>query len=320
MNNHVFRKVSVERLSSPEQLDTLVKVTSPRGWLLLCGIGILLAAALYWGLFGTMSTKISSQGVLIRPGGLQAVYTPFSGTISDLRVAEHDTVNKGDVIAWLEQPELLEQIKAARAAIAELERQESPGAEAAAVLAGWKQQLQQLLADYEYAARVISPYAGKVIEVNGGKGNYVGGGSPIIRLETVSTTAADELIAVMYIPVQQGKQLLPGMDVRLSPSTVNREEYGSLVGQVVSVSDFPVTVQGMLATLGNEGLVQQMAEQGVSLEVRINLAPNAATYSGYTWTTAEGPPIRINSGTIVSGAITVSTQRPIAAVIPQFKS
>lgn len=318
MKSHVFRKVSVERLSSPEQLDTLVRVTSPRGWLLLCGIGMLLAAALYWGIFGTMSTKVASQGVLIRPGGLQAVYTPFSGTISDLRVAEHDTVNKGDVIAWLEQPELLEQIKVARAAIAELEQREAPGPEEAAALAGWKQQLQQLLVDYEYASRVISPYTGKVIEVNSSKGNHVGGGSPIVRLETVSTTA-DELIAVMYIPVQQGKQLLPGMDVRLSPSTVNREEHGSLVGQVVSVSDFPVTIQGMLATLGNEGLVQQMAAQGVSLEVRINLSPNAATYSGYTWTTAEGPPIRINSGTIVSGAITVSTQRPIAAVIPQFK-
>lgn len=62
MNNQVFRKVTLERLSSPEQLDNLVRVTSPRGWLMLIGAGLILAAALYWGIFGTMITKAEGQG------------------------------------------------------------------------------------------------------------------------------------------------------------------------------------------------------------------------------------------------------------------
>ncbi|MNU00553.1 hypothetical protein D3C72_2437070 [compost metagenome] len=62
-----------------------------------------------------------------------------------------------------------------------------------------------------------------------------------------------------------------------------------------------------------------MAAEGVSLEVRVNLVPDSGTFSGYGWTTEEGPPVRLNSGTIVNGAITVSSERPIASIIPQFK-
>ncbi|MBW7474048.1 NHLP bacteriocin system secretion protein [Paenibacillus oenotherae] len=319
MNNNVFRKVSVERLSSPEQLDNLVRVTSPRGWLALCGIGLLIATALYWGIFGTMSTKVSGQGVLIRPGGLKTVHASSAGSISNIRVVEHDTVKRGDVIAWIEQPELLEQIKGTKRSIAALAGAATPdGGQNSNELAALEQQLRQLLADYEYASKVISPYTGKVIEVIASQGTHIGSGSSIVRLETHGVLT-DELIAVMYVPVHQGKQLLPGMDVRISPSSINREEHGSLIGQVVSVSEFPVTLQGMMATLGNEGLVQQMAAEGVSLEVRVNLAPDNATFSGYKWTTEEGPPVRLNSGTIVNGAITVSSERPIASIIPQFK-
>ena len=39
----IFRKVALERLSSPEQLDQLMQVTSPKGWLALAGLGALLA-------------------------------------------------------------------------------------------------------------------------------------------------------------------------------------------------------------------------------------------------------------------------------------
>lgn len=319
MNNNVFRKVSVERLSSPEQLDNLVRVTSPRGWLALCGLGLMIATALYWGIFGTMSTKVSGQGVLIRPGGLKTIHTSSTGTISNIRVVEHDTVKRGDVIAWIEQPELLERIKGTKLSISALAANNAPvDAQSSAEQAALEQQLKQLLTEYEYASKVISPYTGKVIEVIANQGNYIGNGSAIIRLETHGVQT-DELIAVMYVSVHQGKQLLPGMDVRISPSSINREEHGSLVGQVVSVSEFPVTLQGMMATLGNEGLVQQMAEQGVSLEVRVNLVPDSKTFSGYGWTTAEGPPVRLNSGTIVNGAITASSERPIASIIPQFK-
>ena len=36
----LFRKKALAKLASPEQLDTLMQVTEPRGWLALGGIGV----------------------------------------------------------------------------------------------------------------------------------------------------------------------------------------------------------------------------------------------------------------------------------------
>ena len=40
MNEVLFRKVSLDRLSSPEQLDQLLRVTDPKSWLGLFAVGI----------------------------------------------------------------------------------------------------------------------------------------------------------------------------------------------------------------------------------------------------------------------------------------
>lgn len=84
MQNQIFRKVSVERLSSPEQLDQLMTITSPRGWISLLGVFCLLAVLVLWGIFGTITTKIEANGIMARGSrvsakGLQAVlYLPFN--------------------------------------------------------------------------------------------------------------------------------------------------------------------------------------------------------------------------------------------------
>lgn len=52
----IFRQKSVERVSSPEQLDNYLKVTSPSVWLVLVGIIILLVGTIAWGAFGKLKT------------------------------------------------------------------------------------------------------------------------------------------------------------------------------------------------------------------------------------------------------------------------
>lgn len=43
MKNDLFRKEAVERMTSPEDLNSYVKVLNPRIWLILLGIGIAVA-------------------------------------------------------------------------------------------------------------------------------------------------------------------------------------------------------------------------------------------------------------------------------------
>jgi len=64
----IFRKVSLERLSSPEQLDQLMTVTTPCGWISLAAIGGVILTALLWSIFGTIPKTVKSQGILIRGG------------------------------------------------------------------------------------------------------------------------------------------------------------------------------------------------------------------------------------------------------------
>jgi hypothetical protein len=54
--SELFRKKSLERISSPEQLDDYIKVTSIPVWIILLGIVVLLAGMLVWGTFGTVET------------------------------------------------------------------------------------------------------------------------------------------------------------------------------------------------------------------------------------------------------------------------
>ena len=59
MNDKIFRKKSVDKMSSPEQLNDYIKVTSPGIWMVLAAIAILLAGVCVWGIFGKLETKLT---------------------------------------------------------------------------------------------------------------------------------------------------------------------------------------------------------------------------------------------------------------------
>lgn len=63
MNKQIFRKKSVDRMSSPEQLNDYIKVTNPGVWMALAAIVILLVGVCVWGFFGTLETKLSVAAV-----------------------------------------------------------------------------------------------------------------------------------------------------------------------------------------------------------------------------------------------------------------
>ena len=74
-------------MSSPEELDSLMQVTTPKGWVALISLGILILLALLWGIFGKIPTKVSGQGMILHSmgdgaDGLQAVvyFSPTDGS------------------------------------------------------------------------------------------------------------------------------------------------------------------------------------------------------------------------------------------------
>lgn len=63
MENRLFRKSSIERVSSPEQLNDYIKVANPGVWMLLAAVVLLLAGVCVWGIFGRLDTKIPTAGM-----------------------------------------------------------------------------------------------------------------------------------------------------------------------------------------------------------------------------------------------------------------
>jgi HlyD family secretion protein len=118
----IFRDVALDRLSSPEQLDQLMEVTTPRGWIALGAFGVLLVTALAWGVLGSVPERIQGQGILVHSGGVLEVESPSGGRISDLAVRVGDVIAEGQVVARIAQQELLDRIRQARARVQELER------------------------------------------------------------------------------------------------------------------------------------------------------------------------------------------------------
>lgn len=60
MNDEIFRKKSLDKVKSPENLDDYIHVSNPGVWLLLISIIVLLAGACVWGIFGHIDSTIPS--------------------------------------------------------------------------------------------------------------------------------------------------------------------------------------------------------------------------------------------------------------------
>jgi HlyD family secretion protein len=411
MPTEIYRKVSLERLASPEELDYLLHVTSPREWVALIALGLTLAAGVAWGFRGTSTATSAGQGVIVRRGGVQNVVSMAAGQVSEVRVAVGDLVQPGQVVALVAQPAALEKLRGAqeylaaaneskarmaqarelsdKARLAALDRQQAAlnqeiaGAEdqirivreqipvdenlaaqglvtkqtaiqtrqRAASLAEnvtrLRAQLAQLESDraavraedsradldnrtrtedllrnvregrkeLEFASRAVAANAGRVVEVKVYPGAIVSAGAPILAVEPLST----DLEVVAYLPSAQVKEIAPGMRVDISPSGVQREEYGYLLGKVKSVGEFPATSEAVVRTFENEALARALLGEGPVTEVRIGLTADKATRSGYRWSSPKGPPSAVSSGSVCSLQVVTREQPPIELVIPYVK-
>lgn len=53
----VFRQKSLNRVSSPEQLNDYIRVTRPSVWLVLAAVILLLAGIIVWSIVGTVEAR-----------------------------------------------------------------------------------------------------------------------------------------------------------------------------------------------------------------------------------------------------------------------
>lgn len=178
-----------------------------------------------------------------------------------------------------------------------------------------QRQLHELAAELDRRQWVTSPVAGRVVEIKSPIGSRVNVGNPVIAVEN----GAASLQLVLYLPPGEGKRVRAGMRVNISPSVAKREEYGTVTGRIVAVSEFPATAQAMAATLQNDQLVKDFSAAGAPIAARVLLDRNPATTTGYAWAGGSGPETRLTSGTLATAEVTVERQAPIHFALPFLK-
>ena len=72
MNEKLFRKKSVDKVSSPEQLNEYIRVANPGVWMVLAAIVILLAGVVVWGFIGHLDTTLDTA--LVCENGEAVIY------------------------------------------------------------------------------------------------------------------------------------------------------------------------------------------------------------------------------------------------------
>ena len=122
-NNKLFRQEALERLSSPERLDQMIQVVSPRAWLPLSAIGFLVATAGVWSVVGRIPLNVTGQGVLIQPRQVVQFQSPSAGGLLNLKIKVGDIVKRDQVIATIDQSTTKQQLEQEKAKLGELERQ-----------------------------------------------------------------------------------------------------------------------------------------------------------------------------------------------------
>lgn len=251
----VFRRVSLERLSSPEQLDTAMQVTNLQSWLIYLALTALLSVAVYWGVAGRIPIQVSAPTIILNSGGIKNLVATQSGLITQIMVEPGDVVNANEVIAEV-----------------------MPSGEAEKVF-------------------VHSLYNGRILELKTDVGSLILSGQPIVSMEFVGEEIGQE--AMIYLSPEQSRTIEIGMPVKIIPRTGSP---AILTGQVVAISDFPVSHEAILLTLGSEELAQSIVTTELPIQVQVSINPAETAF--------------IKTGTLANATVLIGTQRPIDLVIP----
>lgn len=154
---------------------------------------------------------------------------------------------------------------------------------------------------------VRAPGAGRIDSWVVAREEYVGAGERVALIEPNAS-----LVAYLFVPAAEGKQVTVGMPVQLSPSDTSPQDVGLLQGHVTRVLAYPVDAQRIALLTVQPHLVDQFLQNGSQIEIDVALDVDSRTSSGLKWTNGAGPTTSVTGGTVASGSVIIGRERPIS--------
>ena len=305
--SQIFSQEALDKLRSPEKLDTMLPITTPISWMALVAILVLLFSVVLWSIYGAFTVKADGMGLIMDSAGVLNITHVANGKINRLYVKPGMRIRKGDLIAYVEQAGQSADTRMAQYGMGLASSDKDAMGRAYQYNA---KEYQQTVAE-----NVYSDYDGIIDEVMVDEGSMVNAGMPICSVRI--TQNRDELTGLLYIPVDKGKRIEPGMSIQLAPNGVDVSQSGNLLGVVRNISQYPMTIQGIQQHLGNAQLAQwilQSQNNSAVMEVTFDLVKDSDDKSGYLWTSKVGEHKPITPGSFCTGSIIIERKPPIQKV------
>ena len=167
---------------------------------------------------------------------------------------------------------------------------------------------------YREISQICSPFDGMVAEITVKSNQLVNANTPIMSLQSDK----ENLEAWLFLAPGDGKRVIPKMETKLALASAKKEHVGMMLGEVATVSPVPATPQLMSKVLANPTLVSAFSQEGAPIYVVVSLY-TSTNHSGYKWTSHRDPNIKITSGSLCEGTITLTNRSPMNLVLPWFK-
>lgn len=106
-----YNQNALNRIATRDQLDKAIVLVSPSLWISIMGALLIIAGLCIWGFQGKLPTSIDIRGIYLDEEGMSVLYSPAEGFVTEILVAEGDTVKEGQLVATLGTEDELNQIK-----------------------------------------------------------------------------------------------------------------------------------------------------------------------------------------------------------------
>ena len=139
----------------------------------------------------------------------------------------------------------------------------------------------------------------------------------LIESNRIPSLDTNENIVVCYVPITMGKSLQVGMEALVTPTSVDRQKCGHMVGVIIAVDEYITTFDSIKNTLGEDNMMaEQFMGEGPVVAVICELKPDGASLNGFYWSNRNGYNVHLSEGMLVTVDVVTEKTAPISNLFP----
>lgn len=294
----IYRKTALDKISSPEQLDKSLKITSPLSWLVLIGVTLIVVVGVIWSFTGSLAETITLKGVLVEPNGVCSVFAEESGKLVEIIPDINDVVHLGQAVMIYNR---------------------SSGKD------------QYLLSDQ--AGTVFSILKEKDSAADGNTNVTIESGDEILRI--TPNIADQKYVAVCYASSTEAEKIRTrleyarkGVDDKGNPvepivkATVavtksDSQKYGHLEARVFAVDS--ASAEKKLNEIWSAAHNDEKEKARNKIAIICEIASDPSSASGLKWSSEKGKTQTVNLRDLVTVKIVTSEEKPIFRFFSKLK-